>query len=179
MSDTCDTLVPEAAPRYSTLPPGLMWMLSTPASTEAASLDLNGFQTLYSVFSPSAASTLILFSLYTLHDHCTMVSMTNIYVHIVHWRGHNRGACVQHVLHAQWSSKQVNWLLRLLQGGGVTGVGAGKLMKAILAAQQKGKQRPSSRMVMAVQHVRIQAASEVTPCIQETRMATNDTNNIN
>lgn len=68
MSDTWETLVPEAAPRYSTLPPGLMWMLSTPASTEAASLDLKGFHTLYSVFSPSPASTLILFSLYTLQS---------------------------------------------------------------------------------------------------------------
>lgn len=71
MSDTWETLVPEAAPRYRTLPPGLMWMLSTPAKTDAASFDLKGFHTLYSVFSPSAASTLILFSLYTLHA-CTL-----------------------------------------------------------------------------------------------------------
>jgi len=70
MSETWETLVPEAAPRYSTLPPGLMWMLSTPAKTDAASFDLKGFHTLYSVFSPSAASTLILFSLYTLHADC-------------------------------------------------------------------------------------------------------------
>jgi len=71
MSDTWETLVPEAAPRYRTLPPGLMWMLSTPAKTDAASFDLKGFHTLYSVFSPSAASTLILFSLYTLQA-CTL-----------------------------------------------------------------------------------------------------------
>ena len=36
MSETWDTLVPEAAPRYSTLAAGLMWMLSTPAITAAA-----------------------------------------------------------------------------------------------------------------------------------------------
>ena len=40
MSETWDTLVPDAAPRYNTFAPGLMWMLSTPASTEAASFDL-------------------------------------------------------------------------------------------------------------------------------------------
>ena len=40
MSETWLTEVPDAAPRYRTLAPGLMWMLSTPASTEAASFDL-------------------------------------------------------------------------------------------------------------------------------------------
>jgi len=40
---------PEAAPRYSTLAPGLMWMLSTPARMEAASLERKGFHTRYSI----------------------------------------------------------------------------------------------------------------------------------
>jgi hypothetical protein len=37
----------------STLAPGRTWMLSTPASTPAASLERKGFHTLYSTFSPS------------------------------------------------------------------------------------------------------------------------------
>ena len=51
-----------------TLLPGLMWTLSTPASTDAASFDRKGFQTLYSIFSPSVVpdSTLTRFSPYTL-----------------------------------------------------------------------------------------------------------------
>ena len=36
MSDTCDTEVPAAAPRYRTLDPGLIQILSTPPKTAAA-----------------------------------------------------------------------------------------------------------------------------------------------
>lgn len=49
-----------------TLAPGLTCTLSTPASTEAASLERKGFQTRYSTFSPSPISTLMRFSPYTL-----------------------------------------------------------------------------------------------------------------
>lgn len=70
MSETCETLVPDAAPRYRTFALGLMWMLSMPASMEAASFDRKGFHILYSIFldSPSTAgsSTLTRFSPYTL-----------------------------------------------------------------------------------------------------------------
>jgi hypothetical protein len=40
MSETCETLVPEAAPKYSTLAPGAMCILSTPPRIAAASLEL-------------------------------------------------------------------------------------------------------------------------------------------
>ena len=54
MSDTWLTVVPEAAPRYSTLLPGLIWMASTPPKMAAANLDRNGFQARYSnLISPS------------------------------------------------------------------------------------------------------------------------------
>lgn len=54
MSETWDTVVPEAAPRYMTLAPGLMWIWSTPPKMAAASLERNGFQALYSILvSPS------------------------------------------------------------------------------------------------------------------------------
>lgn len=70
ISDTWDTLVPEAAPKYKTFEPGLMWILSTPDKIEAASFDLKGFQILYSIFwvTPSAPGTSehTLFSPYTL-----------------------------------------------------------------------------------------------------------------
>ena len=49
-SETWDTLVPDAAPKYKTLLPGGMWILSTPPKTAAANLDLKGFQTRYSIF---------------------------------------------------------------------------------------------------------------------------------
>ncbi|CAL4242805.1 unnamed protein product, partial [Meganyctiphanes norvegica] len=65
ISDTCDTVVPLAAPKYRTLHPGGMWIFATPPTTEAANLERNGFHTLYSIFSPSS-STEILFSPYTL-----------------------------------------------------------------------------------------------------------------
>uniref|UniRef100_A0A2M4CA94 Putative secreted protein n=1 Tax=Anopheles marajoara TaxID=58244 RepID=A0A2M4CA94_9DIPT len=60
-SETCETVVPEAAPRYSTFDPGGIWILSTPPSTAAASFERNGFHTLYSFLSPSV-STEIRFS---------------------------------------------------------------------------------------------------------------------
>lgn len=54
MSDTWLTVVPEAAPRYMTLLPGLMWISATPPKMAAASLDLKGFHDLYSfLISPS------------------------------------------------------------------------------------------------------------------------------
>lgn len=54
MSETWDTVVPEAAPRYMTFAPGLMWIWSTPPKMAAASLERNGFQALYSILvSPS------------------------------------------------------------------------------------------------------------------------------
>ena len=53
MSETCETVVPDAAPRYSTLDPGFMCILSTPPNIAAASLLRNGFHTRYSIFSPS------------------------------------------------------------------------------------------------------------------------------
>ena len=66
MSETCETLVPDAAPKYRTFKPGLMWMLSTPERMDAASLDRKGFQILYSIFcvapSTPGISELILFS---------------------------------------------------------------------------------------------------------------------
>ena len=49
-------MVPEAAPRYRTLAPGLMWIFSTPPRMAAASLERNGFQTRYSTFSPCTPS---------------------------------------------------------------------------------------------------------------------------
>ena len=52
---TCDTVVPDAAPRYSTLLPGPIQMFSTPPTMEAASLERNGFHTRYSTFLPSAS----------------------------------------------------------------------------------------------------------------------------
>eukprot|EP00816_Leptocylindrus_hargravesii_P011418 CAMPEP_0196805354 /NCGR_PEP_ID=MMETSP1362-20130617/5129_1 /TAXON_ID=163516 /ORGANISM="Leptocylindrus danicus, Strain CCMP1856" /LENGTH=172 /DNA_ID=CAMNT_0042178233 /DNA_START=516 /DNA_END=1034 /DNA_ORIENTATION=- len=48
MSLTWDTLVPAAAPKYSTFEPGFIQMLSTPPKTAAANLDRNGFHTRYS-----------------------------------------------------------------------------------------------------------------------------------
>merc|ERR1719215_2528391 len=48
MSLTWDTLVPAAAPKYSTFEPGLIQMLSTPPRTAAAILDRKGFHTRYS-----------------------------------------------------------------------------------------------------------------------------------
>lgn len=54
MSETWDTVVPEAAPRYMTFAPGLIYIWSTPPKIAAASLERNGFQVLYSIFvSPS------------------------------------------------------------------------------------------------------------------------------
>jgi hypothetical protein len=54
ISETWDTVVPEAAPRYKTLDPGFIQMFSTPPTMAAASLDLKGFHALYSIlFSPS------------------------------------------------------------------------------------------------------------------------------
>lgn len=54
MSETWDTVVPEAAPRYMTFAPGLMWILSIPPKMAAASLERKGFQALYSILvSPS------------------------------------------------------------------------------------------------------------------------------
>lgn len=55
MSETWDTVVPDAAPRYSTLAPGLIWILSTPPTMAAASLLLKGFHTRYSIL-PSSPS---------------------------------------------------------------------------------------------------------------------------
>jgi hypothetical protein len=40
MSDTCETVVPEAAPRYKTLLPGIIPVSEIPPTTEAAILDL-------------------------------------------------------------------------------------------------------------------------------------------
>lgn len=58
MSETCDTVVPEAAPRYMTFTPGLIWIWSTPPRMAAASFERNGFQALYSIFvSPSWKTT--------------------------------------------------------------------------------------------------------------------------
>lgn len=51
MSETWETVVPEAAPRYSTLHPGLMWIWSTPPRMAAASLERKGFQARYSILS--------------------------------------------------------------------------------------------------------------------------------
>lgn len=54
ISETWDTVVPEAAPRYMTFAPGLMWIWSTPPKMAAASLERKGFQALYSILvSPS------------------------------------------------------------------------------------------------------------------------------
>lgn len=64
MSDTWDTVVPDAAPRYMTFEPGLMWIWSTPPKMAAASFDRKGFHALYSIF-VSPSSTFILFSPYT------------------------------------------------------------------------------------------------------------------
>jgi hypothetical protein len=49
-SDTWETVVPEAAPKYKTLAPGLIQMFSIPPTTAAAIFDLKGFQTRYSTF---------------------------------------------------------------------------------------------------------------------------------
>jgi len=46
--------VPAAAPRYSSLVPGLMKMLSKPPRMPAATLERKGFHTRYSVFVPSS-----------------------------------------------------------------------------------------------------------------------------
>ena len=54
MSETCETVVPEAAPRYRTLLPGFIWILSIPPKMAAASLERNGFHTLYSTLFPSS-----------------------------------------------------------------------------------------------------------------------------
>jgi len=51
MSDTWLTVVPEAAPRYKTLEPGLMYMFPTPPMMAAANFDRNGFQARYSILS--------------------------------------------------------------------------------------------------------------------------------
>mmetsp|Transcript_16769 Transcript_16769/g.29378 ORF Transcript_16769/g.29378 Transcript_16769/m.29378 type:complete len:231 (-) Transcript_16769:54-746(-) len=72
-SATCDTVVPDAAPRYNTLAPGRMQGFSTPPIIAAAILDRNGFHTRYSTFSLVgfplwsilSTSTEILFSPYT------------------------------------------------------------------------------------------------------------------
>ena len=48
-SDTWLTVVPDAAPRYNTLLPGFMCMLSTPPRIAAANLDRKGFHALYSI----------------------------------------------------------------------------------------------------------------------------------
>ena len=66
ISDTWDTVVPEAPPKYKTLKPGLIQVSEIPPIIEAAILERYGFHTLYSVFSPPGRSTLTLFSLYTL-----------------------------------------------------------------------------------------------------------------
>ena len=50
-----ETVVPDAAPKYSTLEPGFIWILSTPPKMAAASLLLKGFHTRYSVL-PSSPS---------------------------------------------------------------------------------------------------------------------------
>ena len=42
ISETCDTVVPEAAPRYKTLLPGFIQMFSTPPRIAAANFDRNG-----------------------------------------------------------------------------------------------------------------------------------------
>ena len=55
ISETCETVVPDAAPRYKTFEPGGMWILSTPPKIAAANFDLKGFHTLYSVLFPSSA----------------------------------------------------------------------------------------------------------------------------
>src|SRR5689334_8827395 len=44
----CDTVVPDAAPRYNSLQPGLMKIFSTPATMAAATLERKGFHTRYS-----------------------------------------------------------------------------------------------------------------------------------
>lgn len=49
-SETWETVVPFAAPRYKTLAPGFMYILLTPLTIQAHNFDLNAFQTLYSVF---------------------------------------------------------------------------------------------------------------------------------
>lgn len=40
MSDTCDTVVPDAAPRYKTFAPGTIPVYEIPPMTDAAILDL-------------------------------------------------------------------------------------------------------------------------------------------
>lgn len=74
-SDTWDTVVPEAAPRYKTFEPGPIQMFSTPPTIAAASLERKGFQTRYSTFLPSASSTFTVFSPYTVLPG-TMLSVT-------------------------------------------------------------------------------------------------------
>lgn len=65
ISETCDTVVPLAAPKYSTLAPGAIHILVTPPKIAAPNLDLNGFHARYSLFSPVPSSTEIRFSPYT------------------------------------------------------------------------------------------------------------------
>ena len=48
ISLTWDTVVPDAAPRYSTLLFGLIYISDTPPMTAAAILERYGFHTLYS-----------------------------------------------------------------------------------------------------------------------------------
>lgn len=43
--------VPDAAPRYNNLHPGVIGTCSSPDRIPAANFDLNGFHTLYSIFS--------------------------------------------------------------------------------------------------------------------------------
>ena len=42
MSETCETVVPEAPPKYNTLEPGLMWVSPTPPIIAAAYNNLIG-----------------------------------------------------------------------------------------------------------------------------------------
>merc|ERR1719387_333664 len=67
MSETCETVVPEAPPRYSTLLPGLMGMEPMPPTIPAPSFERKGFHTRYSVFSSglSSLSAINRFSPYT------------------------------------------------------------------------------------------------------------------
>lgn len=51
-SETCETVVPEAAPIYKTLLPGFMCTFLIPPKIAAANLLLNGFHALYSIFDP-------------------------------------------------------------------------------------------------------------------------------
>jgi hypothetical protein len=62
ISETCETEVPEAAPKYKTFEPGLIQISSIPPATAAASFDENGFQTRYSILPSASVSTAIRFS---------------------------------------------------------------------------------------------------------------------